>query len=50
MQASVSQTDRDILEFTNKIRANPKELIPHLERILASFKGDVMYLEGNIGM
>ncbi|CDW89935.1 UNKNOWN [Stylonychia lemnae] len=50
MQGTLNQIDQDILEFTNKIRANPKEMIPHLEKILATFEGDVMYIDGQIGI
>ena len=47
---SISQLDREIHAFTSEVRQNPLALLPHLEKILASFRGNVMYLDPHCGI
>eukprot|EP00347_Sterkiella_histriomuscorum_P015378 403357243 len=47
---STSQIDREIQEFTSQVRTDPTVLLPHLDKLLKSFRGNVMYLDPRCGI
>jgi uncharacterized protein YkwD len=48
--AVATKVDKDIFHMLNKVRADPQSFIPHLQKLLEQFEGDVLKREGKTNL
>lgn len=48
--AVATKVDKDLYHLLNSVRANPQSFIPHLQKMLDSFDGEVLKREGKTNL
>ena len=47
---AISQIDKEVFEWNNKCRTDPKCLIPHLQEMITQFDGEIRKIPGGVNL